>query len=360
MRRLATCVLVIAALACGGCSTVAYYAQAVTGHFDMIRRAEPIADTLARESTPARLRERLVLVQRIRDYASRELALPDNGSYRKYADLGRPFVVWNVFAAPEFSVSPRRSCFPVAGCVSYQGFYAESDARAHADALHAQGFDVYLGGVPAYSTLGWFDDPVLNTFVFYPEPELARLIFHELAHQVAYASGDTVFNESFAVAVEREGLRRWLAAFGTPAQREAWAASQSRRARFIALALEYRDRLARLYAGPGTAEERREDKKKVFDAMRADYERIKREEWGGFAGYDRFFEQGANNALLASISAYNELVPAFEELLAQKRGDLAAFYAEVKSLAAVPREQRNARLRAGSGLVAEEERIRNE
>ena len=354
-RRIAAGVAVFAAFACGGCSTVEYYAQAVTGHFDMIRRAEPITDTIARESTPAGLRERLALVQRMRDYASRELALPDNGSYRKYADLGRPFVVWNVFAAPEFSVSPRRSCFPVAGCVSYQGFYAEADARAHADALHAQGFDVYVGGVPAYSTLGWFDDPVLNTFVFYPEPELARPIFHELAHQVAYASGDTVFNESFAVAVEREGLRRWLEANGTQAQREAWAASQSRRARFIALALEYRDRLARLYAGPGTAEEHREGKKKLFDAMFADYERIKREEWGGFAGYDRFFAQGANNALLASISAYNELVPAFEELLAQKRGDLAAFYAEVKVLAAASREERNARLRAGSRLPAKKE-----
>ena len=358
VRRPGTILVLIASLACGGCSTVAYYAQAVTGHLDMIRRAEPITDTIARESTPAALRERLALVQRMRDFASRELALPDNASYRKYADLGRPFVVWNVFAAPEFSVVPRRACFPVAGCVSYQGFYAESDARAQADSLHAQGFDVYVGGVPAYSTLGWFDDPVLNTFVFYPEPELARLIFHELAHQVAYASDDTVFNESFAVAVEREGLRRWLAGFGTPAQREAWSASQARRTRFIALALEYRERLARHYDAPGTVEERRAGKARILDAMRAEYERIKREEWGGFAGYDRFFAQGVNNALLASISAYNELVPAFEALLAQKRGDLAAFYAAVRELAAAPREQRNARLHAVAGAAANPEPTR--
>lgn len=349
LKVLAGPVVLACVLVLSGCATVEYYAQAVSGHFDLMRRAEPIAGVIARDTTPAALRARLARVQRLRDYASRELALPDNGSYRSYADLGRPFVVWNVFAAPEFSVSPRQSCFPVAGCVSYQGYYAEQAARAHAQALREQGFDVFVGGVPAYSTLGWFDDPVLNTFVAYPEPELARLIFHELAHQIAYARGDTVFNESFAVAVEREGLRRWLAAHGTGAQRAAWEASQARRDVFIALALEYRDRLARAYVGPGTDAEKREAKKRLFDSMLAEYERIKREQWGGFSGYDRFFAQGANNALLASISAYNELVPGFEALLAQGRGDLGAFYAEVKALAAAPREARLARLRGAGG-----------
>ncbi len=186
---------------------------------------------------------------------------------------------------------------------------------------------------------------MLNTFVFYPEPELARLIFHELAHQVAYAGGDTVFNESFAVAVEREGLRRWLAADGTDAQRAAWETSQSRRAQFIALVLGYRDRLERFYTEPADDAAKREGKQRLFDSMLADYERIKRTQWGGFAGYERFLAGGANNALLASISAYNELVPGFEALLARQRGDLAAFYAAVKSLAAVAREPRTARLR---------------
>jgi len=339
MRIRAAFALALAALL-PGCATLEYYWQAIGGQLEVIGRAQSIAERLRDPSLPPSLREKFQRVLAIREFASAELALPDNGSYRRYADLDRQFVVWNVFAAPEFSVKPIESCFPFAGCVGYRGFYRESDARAHAQSLRDKGYDVHVAGVPAYSTLGWFDDPVLNTFIRYPDAEIARLVFHELAHQVAYARDDTVFNESFAVTVEQEGVRRWLDRRGTQAERDAYAIHQSRRRDFVALILRYRDRLSAFYAEPLDVQRMREGKARLFAEMLGDYARLKAK-WGGFAGYDRFFAQGPNNALLASVVAYTERVPAFRALLAQKGGDLAAFYAEVKRLARERRPERN-------------------
>ena len=326
-----------------GCSTIEYYAQAIGGHLDVIGRAVRIEERMREPDLPQPLRDKLSRVIAMRDFASRELALPDNGSYRRYAELNRAFVVWNVFAAPEFSVEPVQSCFPVAGCVSYRGFYREADAQAHASSLRAGGHDVHIGGVPAYSTLGWFDDPVLSTFIRYPDAEVARLIFHELAHQVTYAKNDTVFNESFAAAVEQEGAQRWLARYGTREEGTAYATLQSRRSEFLALVLGYRDRLAAFYAQPLAVEQKRSGKAQLFAAMLQDYERIKAG-WGGFSGYDRIFAHGANNALLASVTAYTEQVPAFRALLARKGGDLHAFYVAVKELGRLDKTARDARL----------------
>jgi predicted aminopeptidase len=338
-----------AAMVSSGCSTIGYYVQAVQGHLDVMHRARPIAEKLARPETPQALRERLARVLVMRDFASRELALPDNGSYRAYADLERPFVLWNVFATPEFSVQPAESCFPFAGCVTYRGFYSEERARRYADELGARGFDTFVGGVPAYSTLGYFDDPVLNTFVRAPEPEVARLIFHELAHQTVYARGDTVFNESFATAVEEEGMRRWLEREGSPAQREAWAVYQSRRRAFVALVSRYRERLAERYAAPDFAFaspiEKRAEKARIFQEMRRDYEALKTG-WGGFAGYDRYFNREPNNALLAVVAAYTQWVPAFSALIGKNGGDLAGFYAQVLGLSRLSQDLRAARLRS--------------
>lgn len=342
MFRLA--VLVGAALLLAGCSTVSYYAQAVHGHLDMIGRARPV-DAVARDpATPESLRARLELARSIRDFASRELALPENGSYRRYADLGRPFVVWNVFSAPEFSIEPVEHCFPIAGCVAYRGYYAEADARMEAAREAAQGRDTYVGGVPAYSTLGWFDDPLLNTFINLPDAELARLIFHELAHQVAYAKGDTLFNESFASVVEEEGVRRWIERAGAPPDAlRAYALGRERRQAVIALLLDTRGRLERLYAGTGSEADKRAGKAAVLASLADDYVRLKAS-WGGFAGYDRLFSGGVNNALLASVASYNALVPALREVLSRQDGDLAAFYREVRSLAALSRAERMQRL----------------
>jgi predicted aminopeptidase len=349
MSRRAVVLLVgaaIAAAAIGGCSTFSYYGQAVVGHLDVVSRTQPIEARLADPATPPELRAQLARALEIREFATRELGLPDNGSYRAYADLGRPYVVWNVFAAPEFSVEPRQSCFPVVGCVSYRGYYAQADAQAFASGLRAEGYDVFVYGVPAYSTLGWFDDPVLNTFVRYPDAELARLVFHELAHQLVYVKGDTMFNESFAVAVEEEGVRRWLARHGDEASRAAYATMRARRAEFVRLVLDYRARLEAFYREPLTDDAKRAGKARLLAQMEADYRALKAQRWGGWAGYDRWFEKGVNNAQLASVATYEELVPAFRALLAREGGDMGRFYAEVRRLAQLEPGAREAALAA--------------
>ncbi len=324
---------IAAAAALAGCGTIAYYSQAISGHLDLMSRAEPVAKVLADPGIPQPLRERLALARSIRDFASRELKLPDNASYRSYADLGRPYAVWNVVAAPEFSLEPARSCFPVAGCVTYRGFFAREDAERHAQDLRAQGNDVFVYGVPAYSTLGRFADPLLSTFIRYPEAEFARLVFHELAHQVVYVKDDSTFNESFAVAVERAGVRRWLAASGREAELRTWLEGQQRSEEFVRLLEVARQRLARLYAQRLAPEALRERKRRELEALKESYLALKKG-WGGYAGFDRLLEPEPNNALLASFATYTQLVPAFERLLAEQGGDLERFYARVKQLAA--------------------------
>jgi predicted aminopeptidase len=309
-----------------GCETVSYYSQAIGGHLRVVSAARPIDAWLADPKTPPELRERLQVASRIRRFASRELELPDNGSYQSYADVQRPYVVWNVFAAGEFSVEPRQECFPFTGCVSYRGFYDEKDARRHAQKLRAQGLDVHVGGVPAYSTLGWFDDPLLSTFIQYPDTQLARLVFHELAHQVAYAKNDTTFNESFAVVVEEVGVRRWLEAEGRAAELESFRAAQARKREFAARVRETRERLAAVYAAGLPREQ-------LAAAKRAEFERLR-------AQYGAVVPAEPNNAFLVSVAVYSELVPAFERLLAQERGDLGRFYARARALAALDKAGR--------------------
>jgi len=242
-------------------------------------------------------------------------------------------------------VQPKEWCFPFAGCVGYKGYFAEVDAQRFAAELRTQRYDVYTGGVPAYSTLGWFKDPVLNTFIRYPEAEIARLIFHELAHQVAYAKGDTTFNESFAVAVEEEGVRRWLAAHGNAEQKSAFDQAQVYRRAFLDIVAQYRTRLAQLYAEPLNPEAMRAQKAQAFAQMRADYLALK-QNLGGFSGYDWWFNQPLNNAQLASVAIYNQLVPAFTALLRSSGADLPAFYAEVKRLASLKQSERDTAMQA--------------
>jgi predicted aminopeptidase len=262
-------------------------------------------------------------------------------------------VVWNVFAAPEFSVQPLQSCFPFAGCVSYRGYFARQGAESYAAVLAGEGHDVYIGGVPAYSTLGWFADPVLSTFIHFPETEVARLVFHELAHQVAYARDDTVFNESFAVAVEQEGVRRWLARGGDAGAREQFERGRRIRAEFTALVLKHRGRLEALYRTRLAPDAMRARKREILAELESEY-RMLRAGWGGFSGYDAWFAGDPNNAQLASVAAYSQQVPAFESLLAREGGRLPGFYAAVRELAALPKEERDARMRAfapsGGGL----------
>ncbi len=331
-----------------GCSTLGYYAQAADGHLALVRAAKPLPEWLADEQTSAALKERLLLSQRIRDYAVTELHEPDNASYRRYADLHRNNVIWNVVAAPELSLRLRTWCFPVVGCVGYRGYYDEAEAKTFAETLRVQGLEVSVYGVPAYSTLGklpfdTFADPLLNTFIGYPEGDLARLIFHELAHQIAYAKGDTVFNESFATAVERIGGGRWLAQHASAQAREALALSDARRQDFRALTKRYRDALTALYDSASSDDAKRAGKATLMTQLRADYEATKRERWGGFSGYDGWLAR-ANNASFGVLAAYTDLVPNFERLFEREGRDFDRFYAEVKRLAALPQDERRAQL----------------
>ena len=314
-----------------GCESMHYYAQAIGGHLSVMRAAKPLDTWLSDPATPAELRTRLQNARGIREFASRELALPQNGSYDSYADLGRPFVAWNVYAAPVFSIEPKQECFPFTGCVSYRGFFSESEARRHAEKLRLAGNDVHIGGVPAYSTLGWFDDPLLSTFIRYPDAQLARLLFHELAHQQLYARDDTTFNESFAVAVEEEGVRRWLEAHGRLAELDAFRAAQARKRELAARIEATRERLAAVYASDSSSDEKKRVKAEEFARLRAEY--------------GNAIPAEPNNAFLVSISVYTQLVPAFERLLAQSGGNLAEFYRRAGELAEAGKSARELALR---------------
>jgi predicted aminopeptidase len=348
-----------ASLALGGCGIADYYWQGFSGQVGVLAGARPVDDVLA-TTTDARLAGRLRLAREIRQYASRELALPDNGSYTRYTDLGRPFVVWNVFATAPLSLEPRQWCFPVVGCVAYRGYFNEADAKAEAARLHALGDDVHVGGVPAYSTLGWFDDPLLSSFVRYPDTALARLVFHELAHQVVYVRDDSMFNESFASAVEEAGIARWIAAQeGTPAHARL-VAEQARsdrlRALFKRVVRDARAELASVYASDASDHIKRARKVAVYDGMRAAYEAAKAGE-AGLAAFDRWFAghdgRGPNNASLAAVALYDDKVPAFRALLDEVQGDLPAFYERVRALAKLPKERRDELLdRIGSEAIA--------
>jgi len=335
--------LFVCVLGLVGCETLGYYAQAVRGQAELWQATRSIDSVVADPAVAPQLKERLQNASRIREFASRELHLPDNRSYRGYADLKRPYVVWNVFATEPYSVTPKQWCFPIAGCVAYKGYFGKEQAEAFAAELRREGNDVHIGGVPAYSTLGFLNDPVLNTFVHYPPVELARLIFHELAHQQVYVSGDTTFNESFAVTVEREGVRRWLAHHGSPEALAAFQRAQERRTAFHTLVLDYRDRLARLYASGGSPDAMAAGKGRIFGELHAAYAALK-QSWGGFSGYDQWLGANANNASLASVAVYTRLVPAFQAMLESSHGDLAKFYAEVRRVADLPREDREAHL----------------
>ncbi len=331
-----------------GCSSIGYYGQAVGGHLDLLQRARPVPEVLADPATPALLRQRLELSQRLRDFAISELKLPDNKSYRRFADLQREAVVWNVVAAPALSLQLKTWCFPVMGCVGYRGYFKRQAAQDMAKQLQAdEGLETSVYGVPAYSTLGWTNwlggDPLLNTFLDWPELELARLIFHELAHQVAYAADDTTFNESFATAVERIGGRRWLARHGTPEQQAQAEVSDRRRAEFRALTQKYRQALEQVYAGPADTAAKAAEKARLMAELRAEHRALKQGAWQGFVGYDAWFER-ANNASLGVLAAYNERVPEFERLFEAEGSDFARFYAAVQKLAAMPKDQRRAAL----------------
>lgn len=332
--------VISAALSLGGCATLGYYAQSVNGHLRLMSMRTPVDRLIADDTTDEELRRQLEKALAIREFAHRQLDLPDNGSYRSYVDLNRSYVSWTVTAAPELSLQAKVWCFPVVGCVAYRGYFREADAKRYASELATEGYDVAVTGVQAYSTLGWFDDPLLNTMVRQPEYRLAGLIFHELAHQRVYAKDDSAFNEAYAVVLERAGVSRWLEQRGDPDMIARYALDEQRRAAFLELIGEARRSLERIYASALSDESKREQKAAVFDRLRTDYLELRRS-WNGYPGYDHWFESDLNNAKLVLVETYNAYVPALEKLLSREGGNLAAFNAACEAFARMPTEERS-------------------
>ena len=335
--------VVVALAASGGCSPLDYYAQSIRGQLELLSSSRSIESIIADPGAENVLKQRLRQVLAARAFATHHLSLPDNKSYTRYADLGRRFVVWNVFAAPELSVVPREWCFPVVGCVIYRGYFRQDAAERFAAQLQRRGDDVYVTGIAAYSTLGWFNDPVLNTMVHYQDTQLAGLIFHELAHQLVYAKGDTVFNESFATAVELEGVKRWLAYTGVDS--DSYTRVKRHEGKIIDLISDYRARLQTMYAESLTDQQKQHRKREIFAELKARYAQLRDKHPTRGQGMDAWFAQDLNNAHLASVGAYNELVPEFQRLLERHAGDLERFYQTVAVIAKLPVDQRQRRLR---------------
>jgi len=337
--------IAMAAMLLSSCTEIPYLAHCVKGHLLLLSKRQPVEKVIKDPDCSPQLKNQLEASQLIRDFASQELFLPENDSYRSYADLERPYAVWNVVAAPEFSLIPVQWCFPFAGCVSYRGYFSAEKASQFAERLQKQGKDVNLYGVAAYSTLNWFDDPLLNTFSNDPAPDLAGLIFHELAHQLLYVKGDSAFNEAFAKTVEKEGVRRWLEKFGSEEEKTLHTHRLQREEDFLSLIGQTRQELADLYAAGLPADAMRLSKREILEILRHRYAELK-QTWGGYRGYDRWFEKDLNNARFVSIDTYRRYVPAFEALLRQSRGDLPQFYALSRKISQLSQADRTGRMEA--------------
>ncbi len=329
----------------GGCSNAGYYLGALSGHAQLLNAQHPLDEVLADPALPAQTRARLKTMQKARDFASRELGLPDNDSYRNYADLGRQYAVWNVVATPPYSLTPKQWCFIFVGCISYRGYYQRQQAETYANALRTQELDVQVAGVRAYSTLGWSDDPLLNTMLYRSEARRVGIIFHELAHQQLFIKDDSTFNESFATFVEQEGVRRWflLRDQAQTGRYQGYLDELDRDARFKQLLLQTREKLQRLYQQKTDEGYRRKEKARIFAELKRSFAELKKRD-PAFSAYDRWMAQDLNNAHLALVATYHEYVPAFAQLLKAKQGDLRAFYRAAEDLAQKDQEKRRTQL----------------
>jgi len=339
---------VVMASGVAGCTSVSYYAQSLEGHAQIMAARKNVGKLIQDPSTPQALRARLTSASAIRRFATDEMALPENSSYRSYVDIGRDNVTWAVFAAPQFSLTPRTWCFPVFGCVPYRGYFSQKSAAETAAELQRQGLDVYVSGVTAYSTLGWFSDPLLSTMLRQDDTYLASLIFHELAHQKIYVDGDSAFNEAFAVSVETTGVRKWLREAGDGAGLRRYEAGRKRSADFLGLISKTRDELRQIYGSPRTPRQMAAAKTAAIETLRMRYRQLRDKRWAGYRGYDAWFDNPINNAKLAATSVYGEQVPAFLRLYDVCSGDYPGFYAAVRRIAALPQPSRAQALRAAT------------
>lgn len=323
-----------------GCTSISYYATSLEGHVQIMAARKNVGSLIQDPSTPEALRAKLTSASAIRRFATDALALPDNSSYRSYVDIGREAVTWAVFAAPQFSLTPRIWCFPVFGCVPYRGYFDRKSAAENAGELQKEGLDVYVTGVTAYSTLGWSSDPLLSTMLRQDDTNLASLVFHELAHQRIYVNDDSAFNEAFAVAVETTGVRKWLRAGGDLAGLRRYEADRRRRADFLGLVSETRDALREIYASSATPQQMAAAKAATIEKLRMRYRQLRDRRWAGYRGYDGWFETPINNAKLAATAVYGEQVPAFLRLFDLCSGDYPRFYAAVQRIADLPKPSR--------------------
>ena len=325
------------------CEAIGYYSQAAQGQISIFLGRQNIEELISSDSFPDNLKHKFKEIEKIKNFARLNLKLPVGDNYSSYIDVNRDYLVWNVFAAPEFSTKPSTWCYPFAGCVAYRGYFSRERALRYAEKLENQGFDVYTGGVAAYSTLGWFDDPITSTIINRSTNQLARLIFHELAHQVVYLPGDTTFNESFATVVENEGLRLWLLSQGQDDVHGETSLRQLQRQQFVNLVTRSRNRLSKVYASELSDTLKREKKLELQHRMRQEYALLSKE-WGSDGGYDSWFANSLNNAQLSTVTSYNDLVPNFERLLVQNGGNLEKFYSKVIEISALDETQRQEKL----------------
>jgi len=341
-----------------GCQEIGFYSQAIKGQYQIFAHQQLIDKLVADPQTPEKLRAKLQLIEQLRAFAKDQLKLPVDGHYRKYVDVHREYVVWNVQAAPQFSLEPRTWWYPLVGSLEYRGYFSEKGATNYGARIAKKGDDVYVDGVEAYSTLGWFKDPILNTFISRSEPELAEVIFHELGHQRVFARGDTDFNEAFATTVGQEGARRWLRASGKTNLIEKYEVALRRNDQFVHLIMSTREQLEKIYGDtldkdgkvkaaakpPAPAVELKQAKARIFADLRANYQKLK-ESWGGYAGYDDWFGRELNNAQLNTIANYYDFLPAFERVLAMNGNDMEKFYVEVERLSKLGKDERHQWLR---------------
>lgn len=332
-------VIVLLLIGSAGCGTVSYYSHLINGHHALMEAEEDIEAVLADNKYNEAVRARLRRALEIRKFASAQLGLPDNDSYKTFVKLDRQYPVWNVIAAEKFSVRARQWCFLFAGCISYRGYFNEQDAGSKARELKAEGYDVYVSPAAAYSTLGWFDDPLLSSMLYKEDTRLAGIIFHELAHQKVYIDDDSSFNEAFATAVELEGVRRWLGSQGDKQGVERYRQYKQRQREFNDLLQATRDRLKALYKSNKSESVKLEQKSAIIAGMKKEYRKLKKR-WGGYDGYDKWMLRDINNAHLALVATYHELVPAFETLLRQQNNDLTKFYVEVEKTARLTGSER--------------------
>lgn len=343
MKKPAKWLCCLSFLLLGACTDGGYYLQAIKGQISLLAAREPITKLLKDETLSAKSREQFQQILALRDFASMELSLPQNDSYRSFVQLNRPYPLWNLVATPEFSLKAKNWCFPIAGCVSYRGYFAKQDALDQAAKLQQQHYDTLVAGVPAYSTLTWFDDPVLSSFSHWPTLDIARLIFHELAHQQLYLPGDSDFSEAFATSVALAGTRRWLDSHGTSQQREQFERRQKRQTEFIAWAKQLHQQLKTLYTSDLPVAQMRTAKVAQIRGAKTRYAELKKS-WGGYSGYDGWLTN-LNNARLASLQTYQRLLPAFAALLEQS-GDFPGFYAASREISRLEPAQRKKRLAA--------------